>query len=79
MLEDAGVPYKRTVWLGQGELPPTVVAVPCIICDGKAYSQTMSIMEVVADVCGYLPPSSMDHKSRMTMLNIYDIQDQVCS
>lgn len=67
------------MWLGNGELDPSVVAVPCIKYDGKVYSQTMAIMEAVADVCGYLPPSSMEHKSRQAMLNLYDIFDQVRS
>jgi len=76
ILEDASIPYKRTMWMGQGELPPTVVATPCIVVDGEAISQTMAIMEVVADHAGVRPPSSQDDKSRQTMLNLHDIDEQ---
>ena len=75
LLEDSGVPYKTVDYLG-GELPDTVVATPYATIDGVNISQTMAIMEALADVRGYCPPQHAYFKALQCMHNIYDVTFQ---
>lgn len=60
-----------------GALPDAgIVAVPYVQIDGVYISQTMAIMEALADELGYLPPQKVQAKARQCLLNIYDIADQ---
>jgi glutathione S-transferase len=73
------VAYDRVNYMG-GELPhPSVVAVPCVEMSGNFVSQTMAIMELLADELGYLTPSKHHNKALQSMYNIYDIGEQAAT
>jgi len=60
-----------------GPLPdPTIVAVPAANIGGKWVSQTMAIVEAVAETRGYNPPAHAHTKALQCMLNVYDVMGE---